>query len=104
MDPITIGIIMAAVLAISTAVVFIAYLTYNLIVNWFRNRFDIKEQDKDNIAFTIKENLESGNYKIVQGVFNTRTEEIVDSQVIETEELDNELDEIHSDLPLVVYN
>jgi hypothetical protein len=105
MDPITISILVAATVFLAGAVVvFIAYLTYNFIVNWFRKRSAIKEEDKANIAFTIKETLDSGNYKLVQGIFNTSTEEIVDYQVIETEELDNDLDEIHSDNELALYN
>jgi hypothetical protein len=102
MEPITITLIVAA--AMMAGVVVIAYLTYNFIVNWFRNRSAIQEQDKDNIAFTIKENLQSGNYKVVQGIFNRRTEELVDSQVIETKELDNKMSEIHSENKIVLYN
>jgi hypothetical protein len=102
MEPITITLIVAA--AMMAGVVVIAYLTYNFIVNWFRNRSAIQEQDKDNIAFTIKENLQSGNYTVVQGIFNRRTEELVDSQVIETKELDNKMSEIHSENKMVLYN
>jgi hypothetical protein len=104
MEPITITLIVAAAMMAGAAVVVIAYLTYNFIVNWFRNRSAIQEQDKDNIAFTIKENLQSGNYTVVQGIFNRRTEELVDSQVIETKELDNKMSEIHSENKMVLYN
>ncbi len=105
MDPITVSLLIAAsVMLAGAAVVFIAYLTYNFIVNWFRNRSAIKEQDKDNIAFTIKEAMQSGNYKVIQGIFNTRTEEFVESQVIETKELDNDLNYLHSDTKLVLYD
>jgi hypothetical protein len=103
MDPITIGII-AALAMLAVEVVVIAYLTYNFIVNWFRNRSPIKEQDKDNIAFTLKENLESGNFRLVQGVFNPSTEKLVDGRVIETKELDEKMSELHSENKLVVYN
>jgi hypothetical protein len=104
MEPITITLIVAAAMMAGAAVVVIAYLTYNFIVNWFRNRSAIQEQNKDNIAFTIKENLQSGNYTVVQGIFNRRTEELVDSQVIETKELDNKMSEIHSENKMVLYN
>ena len=103
MDPITIGII-AALAMLAVEVVVIAYLTYNFIVNWFRNRSPIKEQDKDNIAFTLKENVASGNFRLVQGVFNPSTEKLVDGRVIETKELDEKMSELHSENKLVVYN
>jgi hypothetical protein len=42
---------------------------------------DIKAADKDNIAFTIKQRLENGDYKVVQGIFNKRTEDLMDGHV-----------------------
>lgn len=35
-----------------------------------------RDDDHENIAFTIKELIESGNYSVVQGVFNSRTNQV----------------------------
>lgn len=34
--------------------------------------FTVEEADKENIAFTIKQKLQDGDYKVVQGIFNKR--------------------------------
>jgi hypothetical protein len=47
------------------------------ILDWFKNRNQIPENEKENIAFTIQEYLKNGNYKVIQGIFTESTEEIL---------------------------
>jgi hypothetical protein len=54
---------------IGIAVIFIARITYNTIVNWFRNRHKIAEEDHEAIGVLIAERLDNQQYKTVEGVF-----------------------------------
>ena len=97
--------LIAVILAVAgtLAVVVVAILYYEEIIKWFRSRNDIKEADKANIAFTIKQRLNSGDYKIVQGIFNKRNETILDGHVIQAKELDKDLADAHEGKELVLY-
>lgn len=90
-------------LFIGATVVYLAIITVDAVINWFRNKRAIVESDRDNIAFTIKENMESGRYVVYQGVFNRRTEQLVDGQKLESEQIDDELRAMHEQQPMVVY-
>lgn len=66
------------------------------IVKFFRNpsRLEKLRQDENLIAVAIKENLDSGNYQVVECLFNKETGNIVnpkeDAQIIEAEDLDTD--------------
>ena len=96
-----IALILAAAAAL--AVIVLAIIYYDDIIAWFKARNDIKLADKENIAFTIKEKLASGDFKVVQGIFNKRSESIVDGQAMQTKELDAEFDAVHESNDLVLY-
>jgi len=99
--PIILGGLAAA--GITTAII-LAILNWSRIVDWFKGRKSLKQQDKDNIAFTIKQEMANGNFEVVQGIFNEETEELLDGEKYEAEELDAELAKHHRNGPLVVYN
>ena len=98
--PIIVTILAAVALL---AVVVVAIIYYDDIIEWFRTRNDIKEADKDNIAFTIREKIETGDYKVVQGIFNKRTNDLVEGHAMKTKKLDSEFEQIHADNELVIY-
>jgi hypothetical protein len=50
----------------------------------------------------LKQELTSGNYVVCQGIFNTRTEELLDGQKLQGK-VDEELEEQHQGRPLVIY-
>lgn len=95
---------LVAAAAATLAVVVLAILHYDKVIAWFTSRNAIKEADKDNLAVTIKTKLDNGNYKVVQGIFNTRSEKFVDGQVIHAQKIDQRLDDLHGDEELVVYD
>ncbi|MEO0967418.1 MAG: hypothetical protein AAFX80_03525 [Cyanobacteria bacterium J06639_18] len=85
----------------------VGFLSYEEIIDWFNEHIDTIHNNEDNLAFTIKDILENGNYKIVQGVFNSQTGDVIEDRVIEAEEIDEELLEIHEEYEneenLVIY-
>ncbi|MEM8721850.1 MAG: hypothetical protein AAGE84_21560 [Cyanobacteria bacterium P01_G01_bin.39] len=85
------------------AAIFIAYLVISKIVKWFRDRSKLKQQDQDNIAFTLQDKLKNGQYKTVQGVFNTRTNDLEDARIIKSDKIDSDLSRMHKNDQLVVF-
>lgn len=75
----------------------VAFLAYEEIIDWFDEYLDTIHSSKNNLAFTIKNELENGNYQIVQGIFNQRTGDMIESREIEAEEIDEELLEVHEE-------
>jgi len=101
MLPLLIPVIIAAVAGV--AAIILTILNWGRIVDWFRGRQRLKQSDKDNIALTLQQKLASGRYKTIQGIFNKRTNELLDSEVTEAEEIDEQVAEAHRGEELVVY-
>ena len=95
---------MILIFAAGLALGWLFTLYYEHIISWFTGRQNLKESDRDNIAFTLQENLRTGKYKTVQGIFNKRTNTVLDGTGYESQELDSRLKEVHAGSPLVVYN
>jgi hypothetical protein len=81
----------------------IPILKWDRIVNWFLARKDLKNSNKDNIEFTLQEKLKNGYYKTIQGIFNKNTNELVDGEMIVSEQIDDQLAEAHRNNELVIY-
>lgn len=97
-------LLFGVIASMGLTVIVLTLLQYKRVIDWFRARTALKQQDKDNIAFTIKEAVKNGNHGIVQGIFNMRTNQIQAAQKYEAETLDEELEQIHRDKELVVYS
>jgi hypothetical protein len=91
MDPLT--LIFAGIF-----VVFLATITYKAILNWFRSKHTIAEQDQEAVGVLIAERLDDRQYKTVEGVFrkegantrliqavyNERTGQVHDARALES--------------------
>jgi|GEM_PF-890925 len=99
------GLIYQALIAAAKVLVAIitVLLTFGQIVDWFRNRQELVASDKDNIAVTLKTKLESGDFRMVQGIFNKRTNKTIDAKVIQCSDIDGKLKKIHDNRELAVY-
>lgn len=79
-----------ASVAISVVVHFVL-LHWREIVNWFQNWINGHQSvDKDAVGFTVREAVTKGDYKLVQGVFNTSTGKVLDARRVGAENLDSE--------------
>ena len=85
-------------------VIFVAIIKWDDIVAWFQSLSKIKEKDKANVAFTLKQKMDSGKFAVVQGIFNQDNNKILEGRTIETKELDTQLAEHHKKEELVIYN
>jgi len=69
---------------------------------WFRERKDVKDSDDGIIAFTLFSERD-GSKTIVIGLFNKKTNEVLDGEMIRTKRIDEKLTAIHSGNELVIY-
>ncbi len=76
------------------------------IVAWFRlpGRLKKLEDDRNLIAVAIKENLDSGNYNIINCLFNKETNKVDESDAIimESGSLDGETRQKFSDKDMII--
>jgi hypothetical protein len=89
------------------------------LVEWFTRRAKMKGGDKDNIAFTLLrrpqapdgtaepvisvEKRSAAPVILVQGIYNRRTEQLVEARVLEADRLDEETAAAHARTELVIY-
>ncbi|EDL59250.1 hypothetical protein [Gimesia maris] len=90
-------------LFVGAAVIYAAVLTVNAVINWFKSRASLVNSDADNIAFTIREKLNNGDYSLYQGIFNQRTNTLLDGQKMVGDQMDSELANLHRTQEMVVY-
>lgn len=80
------------------------------IISFFKDPQRLKKlkEDKNRIAISIKENLDNGQFNIVNCLYDKTTEEIVDmetdAQGIEAESLDEETKQHFGDKDMIVLN
>ncbi|HIK12892.1 MAG TPA: hypothetical protein IGS52_21975 [Oscillatoriaceae cyanobacterium M33_DOE_052] len=113
MDPLSMllwAAVWAGVAAGIYVTVYFVDLTLEIIASWFRRFAHLIVQndrraigDRDYLAFTVKQAINTGNYKIAQGIFNTRTEEIYDARAIEAGSLDSKIQSEHRFKEVVIW-
>lgn len=77
------------------------------IVSFFKNPSRLKklEEDKNRMAISIRDNLDNGNYKVVNCLFNKATNEVEDYEEalgIEAEDIDSETEQTFGDKAMIV--
>ncbi len=79
-----------AVAAVYIVVYTVVLLTIDVIIDYFENWHTENEVDYDDVGFAIKESLESGDVRVVQGVFNKNSGTIKDARRIKAEDIDED--------------
>jgi hypothetical protein len=100
------GIILAAVALIGPAAALaVLVLNFTQIIDWFKKlRTNIPRVEKTKLYFTVQDLLASGNYKTVQGVFDTRTQQLGNNvRSITSKKIDARLADYHRNHRLVIY-
>src|SRR5690349_8633550 len=98
-------IIKAAVAAIPiAAAVTVLVLHLTQIIDWFKKlRTNNPQVDKSKLYFTLKDLWASGNYRTIQGVFDTRTQQLGKVRSITSANVDARLAGYHRNHQLVTY-
>jgi hypothetical protein len=101
----TIALIKALAAAIGTAAALaVTVLNITQIIDWFQaRRTNIPAVDKAKIYFTLMDRLAAHDYKVVQGVFDRRTQQLGDARAINAKGIDAQLRGYHRHDELVTY-
>jgi hypothetical protein len=70
--------------------------------SWFESRRALYESDRDNIAFSFQEKFRNNTFRTVLGIYNTRTNELVDAQAFASKSVDEKVRELHAQDKLVI--
>lgn len=81
----------------------VAVITFAAIVEWFQDRESLVLSDTANLAFTIKDRLDNGDYAIYQGVFNSNSTTLLDCRKLASSSVDASTEAVHKSQPLVIY-
>jgi hypothetical protein len=109
LEPVLIKLAMVAAAAAPVVVVVLATIEY--LQKWFRKRSKLKTEDQSRLAFSIKANVEAGNFAVLRGVFgetivqgfyDQTTNRVLESRVVRARKLSPELTALHQ-TPLVVW-
>jgi hypothetical protein len=106
MDPITLIIVGLGILfggtAATAAGIYIAYLTLGEVMEWFRSqRYMLFNRGA--VATTIVDLLNNGEYRTVQGVFNTSTQTWAVSRTIQSRQISPDLAYLHRNNRVVIH-
>ena len=104
MEPISLILLAVGMFGGATVagIVVIAYLTITDVLSWFRARR--QRLSIEAVAATVLQRMADGQYRTVQGVFNTRTKSWTESRTIDSERIDTALAARHRYSDSVIYN
>ena len=74
--------------------------TLKEVIKWFKTRENIK--NAEDIAFTLLSKNDN-YYEFILGIFNKRTNVIIDAEKILAKQIDEKLADAHQDNDLVIY-
>jgi hypothetical protein len=97
-------LIKAAIAAIPVAAaVTVVVLNFTQIIDWFKKLRPNPKVDKSKLYFTLKDLWASGNYRTIQGVFDTRTQQLGKVRSITSKNIDARLADYHRNHELAIY-
>jgi hypothetical protein len=103
MDPLTI-IAIASLFAATAELLYVLYLILDDLLNWFRDTSKVRVSWKDDLWFDTIDKLENGNYRVIQGIIDPRTEELVKGRVIQSKKIDKRLEDAHRGKEIVIWD
>jgi len=103
----SLGYLIAGIAALAATVfvaaVVIKHLTIEKILSWFRGRQQLSQGDRNKVGFSILKELQSGNFTVVQGIYDKSSDNVLETTEIEAENVDQEVKRLHRQDGLAVY-
>lgn len=78
-------------------------ITFQEVIKWFHDHKNLKLAKKDNLAFTLLNTTEDGQYAVCQGIFNQGKGEIIAGEKLQGQKIDPELLAVHQGKILAIY-
>ena len=84
------------------ASIVVAVLNIDSIVDWFREQLGHRHMS-NRLAVTVLQNLQQGDYKVVQGIFNASTGEYESQRLVEANQIDRNFLAAHNEQGIAVW-
>ncbi|MFM7039635.1 MAG: hypothetical protein ACKO2L_18140 [Planctomycetaceae bacterium] len=94
----------AAVTVFALVTVAVAILSIHAIAGWFRDRVSSGVVNRNRLCVTVLQQLRKGDYKVVQGIFDTNREQYVERRVVEAREIDQDFVRAHDQNGMAVWS
>lgn len=91
-----------ATVAILTTIV-VSILSIDNIVDWFQEKLGYRRTDSK-LAVSVLQHMQAGNYKVLQGVFDTRSQMFESQRVVEARNIDQSFVAAHNEQGLAVWD
>ena len=85
------------------ASIVVAVLSIDSIVDWFREQLGHGHSNHNRLAVTVLQNLKHGDYKVVQGIFNSASGEYESQRVVEASQIDQQFLAAHNSDGIAVW-
>ncbi len=85
----------AAVTFLTIAAIVVAVLSFDAIVDWFVEQIRAGQVNKNQLCVTLLKQIKEGDYKIVQGIFDTTSNQCVVERTVEAKKVDPEFLRAH---------
>lgn len=82
--------------------VVVAVLSIDSIIDWFQEQLGHR-QTHDRLAVTVLKKLQQGDYKVMQGIFNTTTRQFESQRTVEASQIDHSFLAAHNAEGLAVW-
>jgi hypothetical protein len=102
-DPISIAI-MIAIGALATGAVYVALLTLDYLIDWFRDRAASVQSNPEALAVTVAQELSSGRVNYVQGIFDQENGSFIEARRIRTDAVDDQVRQAHTGNRVTVWS
>lgn len=88
---------------VAGSVIALVCLNWDRIVAFMSGNTALKDSDVDNVGFSLQEKLESGEFKTVYGIFNTRNQKVQAAESVSSQQVDDQVASLHRKTPLVIF-
>lgn len=88
----------------AVALVAVALLTFPFLADWFTEHAAQVASDPRKLAVTVADAIRSGNVSYVQGIFDKQREKFTQVRRIKADEVDSDVQQIHSNHRVAIWD
>lgn len=93
--------ILGAIVSFGLKVWEVLKILWSMITGWFKENVALIRSSVNNLAFSLKKYLPNGKYEAVHGVYDKSTGELLDGKDLQSNALDEEMENRHHGKDLI---
>ena len=103
LDPFSVAV-MLAIGGVIGGAIYVAFLTMEFLIDWFRDRAAAIQTNPDALAVTVAQELSSGRVNYVQGIFDQSKGTFSEARKVKTDSADSQVRQAHTGSPVAVWS